>query len=137
MKPNHVTQNKDRLSSSDIDGRCAIRNTREAPASSDTRSSLVKTQQRAQDVLEHKRHHQADQDDGQHHQEMWKKFGDHVDEVVVSLLQGLHDGLSHDFTSTFAFHLSLKYGFCSSNSPQSISFAASISFGEESACSTR
>ena len=41
MNPDHVTQNKDRLRSSVIDGNAAIRRKREAPASSDRRSSRV------------------------------------------------------------------------------------------------
>ena len=41
MKPASEIQKIDRLKSSDIDGSAAIRNTRDAPASSDKRSSLV------------------------------------------------------------------------------------------------
>ena len=79
MKPNHVTQKMERLSSSVIDRK--VRHSKNTGSPGLLRYSIKfrEAQKCSQDVLEHECYKKPDHNNDQHHQETRKEFSKHVD----------------------------------------------------------
>src|SRR6267143_6954169 len=59
-------------------------------------------QQSAQDILQRQRNEKSNRNNDQHHHQARQKLGEHVNQILVSLLDSLDNHVLHGFTSTFS-----------------------------------
>src|SRR6267143_6337109 len=62
-------------------------------------------QQSAQDILQRQGNEKSNRNNDQHHHQARQKFGEHVNQILVSLLDSLDNDVLHGFTSTFRLPL--------------------------------